>query len=210
MDIRKEPFDENTERYERWFERNKAVYLSELKAVDKLLPKEGEGIEIGVGSGRFSEPFSVEYGLDPSREMLKIAKKRGIRGIQGVGERLPFRGDRFDFVLIVTTICFFEEPQTALEEAQRILKSGGEIIIGFIDKKSPVGQEYRRKKEQNLFYREAEFYSVKEVEKMLKKAGFSDFRCSQTIFHRLDSVKGVEEPEEGSGEGSFVVIKGEK
>jgi len=203
MYIKDEPFEDHTERYERWFERNKEAYLTELKALETLLPENGRGIEIGVGSGRFSEPFSIKYGIDPSRKMLRLAANRDIEVIQGIGEKLPLRSDIFDFALIVTTICFFESPKQALEEAYRILKSEGDLIIGFIDKDSPVGKEYQRKKEQNVFYREAKFYSVDEVTEMLIGAGFSDLEYSQTLFNE----EGVEEPELGCGKGSFVVVK---
>jgi len=70
-------------------------------------------------------------------------------------------------------------------------------------KSRPVGKEYQRKKEQNVFYREAKFYSVDEVTEMLIGAGFSDLEYSQTLFNE----EGVEEPELGCGKGSFVVVK---
>ncbi|MFO7792089.1 MAG: class I SAM-dependent methyltransferase [Candidatus Saliniplasma sp.] len=210
MNSKIRPFDEKSERYENWFDRNPAVYKSELMAVGKLLSKEGKGIEIGVGSGRFSEPLSIFIGIDPSKEMLQIAKKRGIRVIRGMGEYLPLKCSEFDFVLIVTTICFFDDVKLALREAYRILKQGGKIIIGFIDKDSQVGQEYQRKKEKNVFYKDAKFYSVNEGVELLRETGFSNFKYTQTIFDRLDSIDAVEKPKEGYGEGSFVVIKGKK
>ncbi len=49
--------------------------------------------------------------------MLKLAKERGIQVIQGVGEELPFRDGTFDFVLIVVTFCFVENPVNILREA---------------------------------------------------------------------------------------------
>ncbi|MFW6141238.1 MAG: class I SAM-dependent methyltransferase [Candidatus Saliniplasma sp.] len=210
METKAKPFDEESERYERWFDRNQAIYRSELKAVEELLSEGGKCIEIGVGSGRFSEPFSIEFGVDPSEEMLKIARGRGVQVIKGIGEKLPIKDDEFDLVLIVTTICFFEDVERALDEANRILKPCGEIIIGFIDKESPLGREYQRKKEQNVFYREAQFFSVDQVENSLNEYGFSELEYVQTVFHGSDSIEEIEEVRKGCGEGSFVVIKGRK
>ncbi|MFO7991028.1 MAG: class I SAM-dependent methyltransferase [Thermoplasmata archaeon] len=210
MEIKVKPFDENRDRYEEWFDRHPEVYRWELDAVEELLPGSGKSIEIGVGSGRFSEPFSIEYGVDPSDKMLMIAKGRGIQVVKGIGEELPIKGGVFDTVLIVTTICFFEDVEMALKEANRVLKQGGNIVIGFIDKESPLGIEYRRKKGQNVFYREAQFFSVEQVENLLNNAGFSEFEYVQTVFHGLNSVDGVEGVKMRYGEGSFVVIKGRK
>ncbi len=44
------PFEEHSVLYENWFEKNKYVYLSEVEAVKRLLPKNSNGLEIGVGS----------------------------------------------------------------------------------------------------------------------------------------------------------------
>ncbi len=62
-------------------------------------------------------------GIDPSKNMLREAKKRGIQVIQGIGENLSFKDNTFDFVLIVVTLCFVEEPQYVLKETCRVLKS---------------------------------------------------------------------------------------
>ena len=203
------PFDEHTNRYESWFEKNQSVYRSELKAIEMLLP-DGKGLEVGVGSGRFSEPFSIGYGMDPSLEMLKIAKEKGLEVVRAVGEGLPFKDSSFDFVLIATTICFFEDTEMAIKEAHRIIRDGGNIVIGFVDKESRVGRTYQHKKKNNVFYKNAHFYSVSEVGSLLKETGFEDLSYSQTIFSDLESVEDLDEPRKGYGEGSFVVIKGSK
>ncbi len=75
-------FDRNWEKYENWFERHKNAYSSELKALKKAKPG-GFGLEVGVGSGRFAFPLGVKMGIDPSKNMLKVAKERGIQVIQG-------------------------------------------------------------------------------------------------------------------------------
>lgn len=204
------PFDNYTNRYEEWFERNRFAYDSELLAVKTLLPETGTGIEIGVGSGRFAEPFDIKAGIDPSRKMRELAQKRGIETINGVAENLPFDYSSFDFALMVTTICFLDDVKMALEEAYRIIKPGGAMIIGFIDKVSPLGKFYQERKNQSVFYNAATFYSVDEVISYLRKAGFMDFSFTQTIFHDLSEIKSVEPIKEGYGEGSFVVVRGDK
>ncbi len=47
---RTEPFDKYLDEYEEWFEENKFVYESELKAVEHFIPESKKGIEIGIGT----------------------------------------------------------------------------------------------------------------------------------------------------------------
>ncbi|MCD6486494.1 MAG: class I SAM-dependent methyltransferase [Syntrophobacterales bacterium] len=207
---KKGPFETNTDEYEEWFEENRFVYEAELRAVKKLLPTEGESIEIGVGSGRFAVPLGIRLGIDPSLKMAEIAVKQGIKVHEGVAEDLPFDDSRFDFALMVTAICFLKDAKTALREAYRILKPRGSLVIGLVDRISPLGKKYEKYKAGNKFYREASFYSTDEVVSLMTDAGFGNFAFTQTIFRDLKDIDNTEAVKEGYGEGSFIVIRGEK
>jgi len=202
-----EPFEEHTERYEGWFEEHDDAYRSELAALDRLVPATGRGIEIGVGSARFAAPLGIDVGIDPAGAMLDRARERGVTVVRGVAEQLPFRDGAFDTALIVTTICFVDDIPRTLAEADRILSESGRLVIGYIDKDSPVGRIYQEKKEENPFYREATFVSTEELLEALEAAGFTDFEFVQTIYHWLDEIDGPEPIEEGYGDGSFVGIR---
>lgn len=204
-----EPFDKYALRHEEWFVKNKFAYESELRAVRMMLP-DGDGIEVGLGSGRFAAPLGVEFGIDPSIEMMRIAKKRRIKAVCGIAEALPFRSLLFNFVLMVTTICFLDDVEVALKEAFRVLKSGSNLIIGFIDRDSPVGRFYQKHKEKSVFYRVANFYTVDEVITHLTNIGFSSFSFVQTIFSALPEITTIEPVKEGYGDGSFIVVKATK
>jgi len=204
------PFDLHTARYEQWFGLNKYAYESEISAIQSLLPASGEGLEIGVGSGLFADPLGIRHGVDPSGKMRELARKRGIEAVNGVAESLPYEDARFDFALMVTTICFLDDTQAALREAYRVLKSGGYLIIGFVDRESDLGKQYLAHREESLFYKIATFYSTDEVVALLERAGFKDFMFKQTVFHSLGEIHSVEPVKEGYGEGSFVVVRARK
>lgn len=207
---RVEPFERFPNRYEDWFARNQLVYKSELKAIRALLPEDAQGIEIGVGTGRFAAPLGIDSGIDPSKAMREIARKRGIKAVDGVAEALPYKNNQFGFALMVTTICFLSDIDKSLRETYRIIKPGGKLIVGFVDRNSSLGQTYQKHKGDNPFYKVASFLTVNEVTSYLKKAGFEDFSFIQTIFHDLDHIRDVEPIKESFGEGSFVVVRAVK
>ncbi len=202
------PFEEHAVRYDQWFERHKHAYESELLALRELVPQTPRSIEIGVGSGRFAAPLSVRFGVEPSPKMAKLSRARGIDVVLGVAEALPFENLRFDLALMVTTVCFLDDISTSFEEAYRILKPEGAFVVGFIDRDSPLGMAYQGLKERNPFYAVATFRSVREVLTHLRDAGFVRLQIRQTVSHGPRGMASVEEPREGHGLGSFVVIRG--
>jgi len=203
------PFEKYFDRYEEWFLHYSPVYKSELEAVRRHLPEDGRGIEIGVGSGLFAQPLNIRNGLEPSKQMGKLALKRGVNIIKGVAEDLPIENDFYDYALMVTTICFLDDVPQSIREAKRILKPGGRLIIGLVDRDSPIGKLYQKYQSENVFYRDAVFYTTQEVVEFMKQAGFKDFSFTQTVFNMLDEIREPEQVKEGYGEGSFVVISAE-
>ncbi len=200
-------FEAHHRRYDDWFVRHAAAYQSELLAVRALLPWRGMGLAIGVGTGRFAAPLGVQLGIDPAREVLDYAIKRGVSVVQGVAEALPFANSRFDYILSVTTICFVDDTTAMLTEAHRILKPGGELVIGFIDRTSKLGHHYLAHQAENVFYRQATFYSADEVEQLLRNTGFTEPVWLQTLSKTLDEVREIEPLNTGYGRGAFVTVK---
>lgn len=201
------PFSLHHRRYEDWFDRHRAAYLSELLAVRALLPWQGRGLEIGVGTGRFAAPLGVAYGIDPAEEMLGYARARGVRAAQAIAEALPFADALFDYALIVTTICFVDDPVAMLREAARVLRLGGVLVIGFIDRNSPLGQDYLAHQAENVFYREASFYSADEVNALLMDTGFHDPVWVQTLSTPLERIRDIEPVSAGAGQGAFITVR---
>ena len=200
-----EPFEKHSNAYDEWFKKNIDLYEAELEAIRQLIPPPGaEGMEVGVGSGKFAAPLGIKIGVEPSEKMAIKARMLGINVYPGVAEELPFSDGRFDYLLMVTTICFVDDVIKSFKEAFRVLKPSGCIIVGFVDKESELGRKYADKKEKSKFYKDAAFFSTQEVLSYLKKAGFEISEIRQTL------IPG-ELPEtilDDFGRGAFVVIKG--
>lgn len=205
-----QPFEQNVERYETWFERHRFAYESELEAVRTLLPERGEGLEVGVGTGRFAGPLGVRVGVEPSRAMGRLAIDRGVEVWSGVAEELPCRDGSFDYLLMIVTVCFLDDVYLSFREAHRVLRPGGHVLIGFIDRMSPLGRAYENLREEDVFYREATFFSTDDVVFFLSQAGFDEFVFRQTIFLHPAEMKGADPVEPGCGRGSFIVVRGRK
>jgi len=206
---RTEPFERHHERYDDWFEQHRVAYVSELLALRPFVPWEGRGLEIGVGTARFAGPLGVRVGVDPSVKMLARACRRGVATVGGTAEALPFASQSFDYVLIVTTICFVDSPIAMMAEARRVLRRNCTIVIGFIDRDSPLGQHYLTHRCESVFYRDAVFYSVAEVEVLLRDARFTVRTWGQTLTRPLPDIAEIEPLRPGTGRGAFVVVAAE-
>lgn len=205
-------FDTHTEEYEVWFEKYPHVFQSEVLAIRSQmqeLPENIQGIEVGMGTGRFALELGIKEGVEPSGNMRNLAIKRGIEVMEARAENLPYRDIHFDFVLFVT-ICYLEDIHQALKEAHRVLKPDGYVIIAFIDKNGLIGKQYEAKRSRSVFYRQAHFYSVEDVKEILRDSRFKNPVITQTLFGELDQVKEIQAPQEGYGKGSFVVIRARK
>ena len=203
------PFNDHVAEYEEWYKKYPFVFRSEVAAIKEFLPV-GEnirGIEVGLGTGRFSKVLGIREGIEPAENMRALAINKGISVLNAVAEHLPYKSLQFDFVLMNFCISYFEDVPESLKEAHRVLKRGGCLIIGFIDKDSAIGQDYEQRKGESLFYKSANLYRVSRVEREVKAAGFKKLEFLQTLFEDLDSVKTIEKPMPGYGKGSYVLIK---
>jgi ubiquinone/menaquinone biosynthesis C-methylase UbiE len=109
-------------------------------------------------------------------------------------------------VAMVTVLCFLQDPFLSLTEATRVLKPGGQIIIGMIDKDSILGLSYEVHKSESKFYRQAHFYTVNQVLDWLATLPFGGVKICQTLFKDLGNITSLQPVQDGHGAGGFVVI----
>lgn len=105
-------------------------------------------LDTGAGTGAVTLPLQELAGadgfvvaLDPSAGMLAEGRARGVeRTVRGVGERLPFPDDSFDFVTMGYALRHVGDLAEAFAEYRRVLKPGGKVVLLEITRpQNPVG-----------------------------------------------------------------------
>jgi SAM-dependent methyltransferase len=209
------PFDNLADEYDAWFDKDGSlIFFIEVQAFKAVLPTlPRPWLEIGIGSGRFAQALGIETGVDPSINLVKIARQRGINAFEGRGEQDIFDKGTFGTVFLIVTMCFLDSPLVVLKKASRILAPGGKIVLGLVLKESPWGRFYQQKKDEgHRFYKYATFYSRDEVVELLTKAGFATERTFSTLFQTPGDVQNMEIPREGyfPDAGFTIITAGKK
>ena len=111
-----------------------------LDLLSAHVPKDGVSriVDLGCGTGRYSEPLSVHFqadvmGIDPSRKMLEQARKksshRSIVFKQASAEKLPVEKRSIDMVFMSMVFHHLASPELTAHECHRILRHGGHVCI---------------------------------------------------------------------------------
>ncbi len=131
--------------YERWapiYDQIYAKLLSDAhkKTVEAVTESAKNILEIGVGTGLML-PYYPDtcqiYGVDLSCAMLKRAnarvKRLKLKNVKMLATmdacQLGFMDESFDAVAMPFVITLVPEPERALNEAVRVLKKGGQLVI---------------------------------------------------------------------------------
>ena len=99
----------------------------------------GVVLEVGIGSGLnlplYTSAVTKLYGIDPSAELLAIAKRRlpiipfPVELVQRAAGDIPLEDGSVDTAVITWTLCSIEDPAVALREVRRVLRPDGSLIF---------------------------------------------------------------------------------
>ncbi len=104
-------------------------------------------LDVGCGTGISSDLPGDVTGIDPSGELLMIAKKRGIKAIKGKAEALPFDDNSFDIVISLTAAQNFDDIKKGIKEIKRVSK--GKVAVSIL-KKSRKIKEFKHTMENEF------------------------------------------------------------
>ncbi|MBV8391235.1 MAG: class I SAM-dependent methyltransferase, partial [Mucilaginibacter sp.] len=110
-------------------------YLAE-RLYDLLLPQKGAlYIDIGCGTGNYTTALTSKglafYGIEPSEEMLKIARsgKNDVKWFIGTAENIPTEDALFDGAIATLTIHHWADLVKAFHEINRVLKPEATLVL---------------------------------------------------------------------------------
>jgi len=218
-------FKTDAKDFDFWFSKNKNIFEAEFLAEKELFPGPENAVSIGVGSGLFASRLGIAKGVEPSEDMAALARKRGIDVKIGTAENIPFEDETFTTVLLSTVLSYCDNPLKALQEAFRILRKGGQIVVSFLPREGSYTMFYDLARIQGEFDPErtpeypyplkfiagSTWRSIEHIKKLLHQAGFTDLEYAQTLTkHPRYSNEDIEKPSKGYKKGDFVVIKAKK
>jgi len=144
-------FDSVAEAYDDYYNTalGREIDYLEKKQVGEVLKKlpTGSMLEIGCGTGHWSAFFCQNgfkvTGLDISEKMLDQAIHRQLPGCYftpGNAEQLLFQDHTFDHVAAMAVLEFVDDPDKAFNEIHRVLKPGGYLLIGALNRHSKLAE----------------------------------------------------------------------
>lgn len=168
-------FNKIANEYDSWYETPLGNLVDAIESECGLsLLEEGLGekyLDAGCGTGHFTQKLINRglkvVGIDISDQMLMIAKNK-VKDAEFKEMNfydLTFEDDSFDGIFSMTAFEFVKEPKKALDELFRVLKPGGELIVGTINPKSPWGKMYQSKAYEMSIFKHAVFHSMDELTK---------------------------------------------
>jgi len=186
-----------------WYNfRHWSIFRSELETLAQCW-QAGRLLNAGCAHGPDFLPFkdSFElYGVDFSTEMLKFAQKYSRKFNFSVSLAvadvcyLPYSDEAFDWAISVATYHHIkgkEERLKSLQELWRILKPGGEAFITVWNRGQPrfwfspkeAAVPWRTK--AKILYRYYYLFSYRELEELVKRAGFEVLASSPERAYRF-------------------------
>ncbi|MEK7175713.1 MAG: class I SAM-dependent methyltransferase [Patescibacteria group bacterium] len=143
----------------------------------------GNVLEIGVGPG-YNMPLykniSKLYALEPSKELIDIAKTRvntllfPVEFLNTEAEKISLQDHVIDNVVSTWTLCSVSDPRQVLQEIKRVLRPQGNFIFfehgafpNHVVRVIQVGLTYITK------YFTGNCHYDRKIEELIKEAGFS-------------------------------------
>lgn len=176
-------FDKTAEHYDDFCQTPLGAFVEavERELVRELMnPQAGENlIDLGCGTGSTTVDWASHgchmTGVDESAMMLAQARAKPVSQgtadyIQADLARLPYPSAYFNGGLLQVTLEFVLDPAAVLQEALRVIKPGGRLVIGLINASGPWAQHYqnRAKTHSSSVYRSAHFFTQSAIDQLLR------------------------------------------
>ena len=176
------------ERSKNWHD--SAVWIAHEELLEEhgsfcVMPKESICLDVCCGSGVVGNSFrgrvSKIIGLDITPEMVELSKERLDEVIHGTVFDIPFPDNHFEVVCNREVMHLMPDPMKMMHEVFRVLKPGGQFIVGQIIPFGPIDAPWMFrifKKKQPLLYH---MFLEDDFEKLLTDAGLIDIQRKERL-----------------------------
>ncbi len=152
--------DEKAGSYDSWYETPVGRFVDAVEtqlALSMFTPEAGmKVLDVGCGTGNFSLKLARQgvlvTGIDISEEMLAIARSKAAQNPELKMEfkwmdfnQLDFPDESFDGVISMTALEFAQDLDHVYAQMYRVLKPGGQLLIGVITSEGDWGRYYLEK-----------------------------------------------------------------
>lgn len=173
--------DEHAKNYDEWYstEIGSFVDMVETQAALALFtPQAGMRIlDAGCGTGNFSIKLSqsgcIVTGIDISPDMLNIARSKNrnelsVEYLEMDLRKLDFPDEFFDGVFSMAAFEFIEDAEKVYQELYRVLKPGGKLLIGTINRDGSWCKLYLKiaQEDKNSVFKHAVFYNMDDLRQL--------------------------------------------
>ncbi|HEY5601618.1 MAG TPA: class I SAM-dependent methyltransferase [Gammaproteobacteria bacterium] len=141
------------ESYDAWYHTRRGAWIgnTEFRLLMKMLnPAQNASVlDVGCGTGYFTRRFAGAgfhvTGIDVDANMLAYAQaqSRHIPYVRASATQLPFKDNAFDYVMAITSLCFIQEPLTAIREMRRVCRTS--VLLGLLNQRSLLYKDKRDK-----------------------------------------------------------------
>jgi len=196
--------EELADGFHRYMEKHAAVYNDDIKRIQAFLrhplPQSPVIFDVGTGPGLLPVALqrhlttAVIIGVDSSLPMLTQSLENNTHIFESYHpflatvEHLPFKNAIVDLAVSRFSVLYWDHPQQAFQEINRLLKPGGRLIIESLNPEYPwwrlwlmiLGMFFKGASSQVLSYQKDAFkreYHLEQIEQSLVNASF-------TIIHR--------------------------
>jgi ubiquinone/menaquinone biosynthesis C-methylase UbiE len=142
-------------------------------------------LDVGGGTGRAARSITASRRIvaDPAHGMTAQAREHGLEAVRAGGANLPVRDDSIDAVLLVDALHHISAHRDTLNEAHRVLRPGGVLVVIDFDPTTIRGRLLAAS--EHLFGFDSTFQSPAALRESMGQSGFETTITERSVAYTV-------------------------